>query len=157
MAPAITGSEDSLLNKRLTCDYYYYGNCYSSWTWYGRWVFAGIVVFVVLLIFIIWACVNSRRRRRRGVAPLYGTGWMAPAPGNQYNNPHAYNQAPPAYGAPQSYPMQNQYTGNTFQSGDGYYGQQTGVQQPKNVYGGPQNVGTEYAPPEGPPPNKVVR
>jgi hypothetical protein len=81
---------------------------------------------------------------------MYGTGWMAPNHDRQYNNPQAYNQGynqpPPPYGGPpqQSYPMDNRY-----QTTDGQYGQQaSGVEPPKNVYGG------DYAPPAGPPPGK---
>lgn len=75
---------------------------------------------------------------------MYGTGWMAP-PQYSLNNPQVYQPPPPAYGAPaQSYPMDNRY-----QTTDGHYGQQSsGIEPPKNVYGG------DYAPPSGPPPNK---
>ncbi|KAI1814103.1 chitin synthesis regulation, resistance to congo red-domain-containing protein [Poronia punctata] len=123
----------------------------SPWNGYGRWVFTAVIIALFFLIFFLWALRNTRRRRRRGTAPLYGTGWMAPNHGQQHNNPHAYNQGynqqgynqgyhqpPPAYGAqPQpSYPMEN-------------YGQQaSGVEPPKNVYSG------DYAPPAGPPPGK---
>ncbi|KAI1501707.1 chitin synthesis regulation, resistance to congo red-domain-containing protein [Biscogniauxia marginata] len=142
-------------------DGYYrsYNRCYTAWNYYGRWIFAAVVIFLVILIFFLWACINSRRRRRQGVAPRYGTGWMAPNSGNNQwpqgpQGPHGYQAPPPAYGAPQgqSYPMDPQYTGNTFQTTDGYYGQQSGVQQPKNVYSG--NAPNDYAPPEGPPPRK---
>ncbi|KAI1490659.1 chitin synthesis regulation, resistance to congo red-domain-containing protein [Biscogniauxia mediterranea] len=133
-----------------------YGQCYSAWNWYGRWIFAAVVVVIVLLIFFLWAFFNSRRRRRQGAQPMYGTGWMAPNSGHgRWPQQQGYNSAPPpAYGAPQgqSYPMDPQYTGTTFQPSDGYYGQQTGVQQPKNAYHG--NETNEYAPPEGPPPRK---
>ncbi|KAI0136494.1 chitin synthesis regulation, resistance to congo red-domain-containing protein [Xylariales sp. AK1849] len=150
----------SLLSKRYCSSYNSYGDCNntSAWGYYGRWIFAGVVIIVVLAIFFLWACINSRRRRRGGMRPMYGTGWMASGPGQNQNNPQAYNQgynnAPPAYGAQgQSYPMQNQHTGNTFNQNDGYYagGQREGVQQPKNVYGN----GNDYAPPEGPPPAKT--
>ncbi|OTA96920.1 hypothetical protein M434DRAFT_392358 [Hypoxylon sp. CO27-5] len=73
--------------------------------------------------------------------------------GNQGHPNNAYygNAPPPAYG--QSYPMQNQYTGTTFSPNDGYYGQHEGlVQPPKNVYN--NNNKNDYAPPEGPPPNR---
>lgn len=81
---------------------------------------------------------------------MYGTGWMAggaPPPGAP-----GYNQQPPPYGPPpgQSYPMNNQPTGNTFQTSDGYYAQHEGVQPPKNVYA--PAGGDDYAPPPGPPP-----
>ncbi|KAI0164962.1 chitin synthesis regulation, resistance to congo red-domain-containing protein [Xylariaceae sp. FL1272] len=152
MAPIVEHVEHlarSLLQKRCASGQYRdsYGYCrsYSSWYWYGRWVFAAIVIILFLALFFLW---TSRRRRRRGVAPYYGTGWMAPNHGQYHNNPQGYNQPPPpAYGAPnnQSYPMTNHY-----QSSDGMYrgGQDSGVEAPKNVYTG------DYAPPAGPPPGK---
>ncbi|KAL7629289.1 hypothetical protein AAE478_000809 [Parahypoxylon ruwenzoriense] len=162
MAPFIDQIGAQLAKRQRYCDdddYARYGRaCYSAWDWYGRWIFAAVIIALIIAIFLIWACVNSRRRRRQGLQPMYGTGWMAgnPGAGNAYyNNPQGYNHPPPAYGAPpgQSYPMQNQYTGATFQSGDGYYGQHEGIQQPKNVYG-KNNTADGYAPPEGPPPNR---
>ncbi|KAH8675614.1 chitin synthesis regulation, resistance to congo red-domain-containing protein [Xylariales sp. PMI_506] len=143
----------TLLSTRAYCDGY--GYCYSNWTWYGRWIFAGVVIVVLLAIVILWACVNSRRRRRTGQRPMYGTGWMAPQQQGYQNNPQGYYPPPPAYGVQgqgQAYPMENQYTGTTFNQNDGYYGQREGVQPPKNVYGG----ANDYAPPEGPPPNKAT-
>ncbi|KAI0022592.1 chitin synthesis regulation, resistance to congo red-domain-containing protein [Xylariomycetidae sp. FL0641] len=122
----------------------------SGWGGYGRWVFAAVVIAIVLAAFL-WACINSRRRRRRGAQPMYGTGWMAGNPGQPqyYNNPQGY-QPPPAYGAQgQTYPMNN-YPQNP---ADGYYGQQSGVTAPKNVYNA-NNGATDYAPPAGPPPGK---
>lgn len=150
MAP-ILNQVQSLLQKRDCLDGYYprngqcvYGN---GWYWYGRWIFAAVVIGLFLLSFFLWACVKSRRRRRQGHAPMYGTGWMAPGTQYYHNPPQAYNQPPPAYGAPaQSYPMDNRY-----QTTDGHYGQQSsGVEPPKNVYGG----GGDYAPPAGSPPRK---
>ncbi|KAJ2988935.1 hypothetical protein NUW58_g3721 [Xylaria curta] len=151
MAPVLD-QINSLLSKRDICPYsYYYDSsrdlCVrgNGWYWYGRWIFAAVIIGLFFIIFFTWACLNSRRRRRQGQAPMYGTGWMAPQ--NQYyqNPPQAYNQPPPAYGAPaQSYPMDNRY-----QTTDGHYGQQSsGIEPPKNVYSG------DYAPPSGPPPNK---
>ncbi|RYP03172.1 hypothetical protein DL764_005321 [Monosporascus ibericus] len=98
-------------------------------------------------------CINSRRRRKRGLRPMYGMGWMGGNAGHaQHNNAHAYNNnndhhPPPAYGAPQgpSYPMHSPHPSN------GYYGQQEGVQQPKNTYA-PAGA-NDYAPPPGPPPS----
>ncbi|KAI1083193.1 chitin synthesis regulation, resistance to congo red-domain-containing protein [Whalleya microplaca] len=155
----------SRLDKRACPDGYYnrYGECYTAWSWYGRWIFAAVVIVVILLIFFLWACINARRRRRHGSQPMYGTGWMAGGPGqNQYyNNPQGYGQPqyggnypPPPYGGPQnqSYPMDNQYTGTTFRTNDGYYAQNEGVQPPKNVYNNHHN--DDYAPPTGPPPTK---
>ncbi|KAH8166897.1 hypothetical protein CIB48_g1367 [Xylaria polymorpha] len=139
------------LKRDFICPYntvYSNGQCVrpSNWYFYGRWIFAAVVIALFLLAFFLWACINSRRRRRQGARPMYGTGWMAPP---QYysnaNNPNAYSHPPPAYGAPaQSYPMDNRY-----QTTDGHYGQQaSGIEPPKNVYGG------DYAPPSGPPPTK---
>jgi hypothetical protein len=89
---------------------------------------------------------------------MYGTQWMAPGPQYGTNNPGAYNnQAPPAYGArggDQNYPMQNQYTGTTYNANDGYYAGGS-PQAPKNTYG-TQDTGV-YSPPAGPPPGHVVR
>lgn len=81
---------------------------------------------------------------------MYGTGWMANGQNGQYghhqqNNPNAYQPPPPAYGAQQGgqvYPMQNQNTGATFRTADGYYASQ----QQEGVHKG------DYAPPPGPPP-----
>ncbi|KAI2614507.1 chitin synthesis regulation, resistance to congo red-domain-containing protein [Hypoxylon fragiforme] len=157
------------LTKRRYCngdDYDRYNNCYGAWHGYGRWIFAAVVIVLIILVFALWACINSRRRRRSGLQPMYGTGWMAGKPGPN-NNPSYYNNnnnnnnpPPPAYGAPpgQSYPMQNQYTGSTFSPSDGYYGQHEGVvQPPQNVYNNPNHTkgaADDYAPPEGPPPNR---
>ncbi len=85
---------------------------------------------------------------------MYGTGWMggrAPAPGqwapqneNTQTAPgggyyqNQYNTAAPPY----SPPVKNNGTGNTFTSGDGYYGQ--GAYG--NPYGGQQS-GIELQPP----------
>ncbi|KAI0974402.1 chitin synthesis regulation, resistance to congo red-domain-containing protein [Xylaria arbuscula] len=148
MAPLLD-QLSGLLQKRVICDNNEYFDGYrcvrgSTWYWYGRWIFAAIIIVLFFLVFFLWACLNSRRRRRQGTRPMYGTGWMAP-PQYTPNNPHAYNPPPPAYGVPgQSYPMDNRY-----QTTDGLYGQQaSGVEPPKNVYGG------DYAPPTGPPPHK---
>ncbi|KAI1383255.1 chitin synthesis regulation, resistance to congo red-domain-containing protein [Hypoxylon trugodes] len=163
MAPLIDQLAAQFAKRDRYCNNSYYsdryGNCYSAWSWYGRWIFAAVVIVLVLAIFLIWACVNSRRRRRQGLQPMYGTGWMAgQQDGAHYNNPQGYNNnPPPAYGAPpgQSYPMQNQYTGTTFSPNDGYYGQHEGVvQPPKNVYNNANANKNDYAPPEGPPPNR---
>ncbi|KAJ8123925.1 hypothetical protein ONZ43_g237 [Nemania bipapillata] len=126
MAPLLDQVRD-LIQKRYVCPsgsyLNSYGQCVRGSTWY--------------------CCLNSRRRRRQGQRPMYGTGWMA-SNGQYYQNPpQAYQPPPPAYGA-QSYPMDNRYA-----TTDGPYGQQSsGIEPPKNVYSG------DYAPPSGPPPNK---
>ncbi|ORY65946.1 chitin synthesis regulation, resistance to congo red-domain-containing protein [Pseudomassariella vexata] len=150
MAPVV-----DLLKRQSRCpsgQYYRNGYCYSSWAWYGRWIFAAVVIAVIIIILTASSCIRSRRQRRRGVQPMYGMGWMAPP--QNYNN-----AAPPAYGAQnQSYPMNNQpqYTGNTFNTNDGYYGHHEGIAPPKNVYTN-DNRNETYAPPEGPPPGKTIR
>lgn len=125
-------------------------------------------------------CV-ARRRRRRGAAPLYGTGWMAPA-GKQgehnvqemHNyqqgyNPQSYQQGyygqssyngypnpPPAYGQQQQ--QQPQHTGQTFTPSEGYYGDSP-QPQPQQQYGvqpppSSYQPDATYSPPAGPPPAK---
>lgn len=113
------------------------------------------------------SCLNARRRRRNGVAPRYGTGWLsgktpaghAPA---QYNgNQNYYGNTPPNYGnnppldhpaPPYAPPVYTQATGNT---NDGYYGQQSGIelQQPSSAYQ-PVRAEQVYDAPTGPPPTK---
>lgn len=84
---------------------------------------------------------------------MYGTGWLAGKPheanqGGYYNNGQYANPAPP-------YEQQPNYTGQTFNQNQGYYGQQQGIemQPPQQAYygNGGQNV---YTAPEGPPPAK---
>ncbi|KAK4151668.1 chitin synthesis regulation, resistance to congo red-domain-containing protein [Chaetomidium leptoderma] len=134
------------------------GRCYSdgsSWYWWGRWVFAGIAVLFIVLVFA-GLFRNSRRRRQRGNQPMYGTGWMAPAP-------------PPYYPPPPQYSAQDQQGqgyappgGYKYGQNDGYYGgNQEGIQlqQPAGTYHRGTDAdyappsGPEYAPPPGPPPN----
>ncbi|KAK0748110.1 chitin synthesis regulation, resistance to congo red-domain-containing protein [Apiosordaria backusii] len=156
------------LEKRQGCPsgYYYGGDglCYryNTWNWWGRWVFAGLAVLFVLLVFAL-LFRNSRRRRKQGGQPLYGTGWMAPAP--QYYPP------PPQYSAQDQNPPPPggyKYNGN-----DGYYGnpqagsqygspgpygnQQEGIQlqQPEHAYH--RGGDADYAPPPGPPPNAATK
>ncbi|KAK4193365.1 chitin synthesis regulation, resistance to congo red-domain-containing protein [Podospora australis] len=145
----------------------YDGRCYrsSNWYWWGRWVFAGISILFVLLIFAL-LFRNSRRRRRAGQAPVYGTGWMAPGPAPPYGPP------PPQY-TPQDQTNNNIYPppgGHKYNQNDGYYGnqpqrpdyaspygsqygQQEGIQlqQPQQSYH--RGGDADYAPPPGPPPN----
>ena len=102
-------------------------------------------------------CLNSRRRRRRGAQPMYGTGWMAPP---KYGAP--YHGGPPA--PPYSPPLENQQTRNTFNSNEGYYahqgngygGQQSGfeLQQPQSAYQPQRGGDPVYDAPTGPPPGK---
>lgn len=90
-------------------------------------------------------CLSARYRRRNNRRPYYGTGWLAkpPAYDNAYPQQGGYygggGPAAPPYTAG---PIPGQQTGNTFNSNEGYYGQQHGayeMQPPQNVYyqGGP--------------------
>jgi len=158
------------------------GRCYqSNWSYWGRWVLAGIIVAFFLALFLTWSCISNRRRRRRGLNPRYGTGWMMgganngqhgqPQYGNgwfghnknNHNNQQYYNQqqqAPPQYTPPAQGPLGNQYTGQTFNSNEGYYGHHNNnngndvpLQQPGSSYY-PRGGDNVYEPPAGPPPAK---
>jgi len=88
------------------------------------------------------------------------------APANKYGagNSNNYVPPPPQYSATpmQNYPtnqqQQPQYTGQTFNSNEGYYGgHNEGIAPPQNAYYPQQRgVGGEnvYEPPAGPPPGK---
>jgi len=138
---------------------YGYDDCYySSWDNWGRWVALAAIVAFVLFIAVLFSCINARRRRRQGLPPRYGTGWTTGAWGNKnqpYYNNGAYNggAAAPPYSPPAQHP---QYTGNTFNSNEGYYGQQSGVemQPPRNTYAPPRGGEQVYEAPQGPPPHK---
>jgi len=141
--------------KRDRCRSRYggYYECNSNWYYWGRWVLAGIAL-VAFFVVLLSCCLIARRRRRRGTKPMYGTGWMAPPPkygahqndyqlnsnAQGYNNQSwggaNYGNAPPSYG--QTQPHQPQYTGTTFNSNEGYYGNSqypnAGVQSPPNAY-----------------------
>jgi hypothetical protein len=106
-------------------------------------------------------CFNSRRRRRQGMQPMYGTGWMAkPPPYGHQQGTYAYNgPAAPPYSPPA---MGNQRTGNTFNSNEGYYANQhNGYQQndielqsPQSAYQPQRGGDPVYDAPMGPPPGK---
>jgi len=164
MAP--TTSINVLAKRYSSCSYNGYGNgyndygdCNSSWDNWGRWVALGVIVVAALLLAFLCSCYNTRRRRRRGLSPMYGTGWMPghKATGNYYNG----GAAPPYSPQPQ---VENQNTGNTFNNNDGYYGnaynngyggQQGGIelQQPQHSYQ-PRGGEPVYEAPQGPPPGK---
>ncbi|EOO02491.1 hypothetical protein UCRPA7_2058 [Phaeoacremonium minimum UCRPA7] len=139
---------------RCSSGYYYSGGyCYrySSWYWWGRWVFAGVVILFIIVLLFLLGCMNARRRRRRGLQPRYGTGWMGGPPAYTPGN---YNQPPP----PQYQQQQPQYTGNTFNSNEGYYGTHNegiNLQQPQQSYYPRSGDDSGYAPPPGPPPSKI--
>ncbi|KAI9646355.1 hypothetical protein NHQ30_004345 [Ciborinia camelliae] len=140
------------------CDYY--GNCYSTWGNWGRWVVLVLIIVGFVLLAFALSCLNSRRRRRQGMQPMYGTGWMAkPPPYGHYNQAGAYHYGPPppVYTQGQGQGIPQQQTGNTFQSNDGYYGHHgegIELQQPPNAYvrEGGAGAGDVYQSPVGPPP-----
>lgn len=156
------------------------GRCYqNNWSYWGRWVLAAVVIVFFLSLFIIWSCISNRRRRTRGLTPRYGTGWMMP--GGQYNaggqqqpqygggwfghnkfnnnQQPQYQQPPPPQYTPAQGEVPNQYTGQTFNSNEGYYGQHNThnndipLQQPTSSYY-PRGGDNVYEPPAGPPPAK---
>ncbi|ROV90858.1 hypothetical protein VSDG_07974 [Cytospora chrysosperma] len=152
--------------------YYSNGRCYarsSNWNYWGRWVLAAIVVIFFIALFFFWTCLSNRRRRRRGVQPRYGTGWFTPGQQPQYGNGwfgqhggkgganNINTQQPPP--PPPQYtpaPVGSQYTGQTFNSNEGYYGHHNNdipLQQPTNAYY-PRAGEPVYEPPTGPPPAK---
>jgi len=163
MQDMLMGEVNGDLMKRQT-QYYcsngsdIYGNCYSRWDTWGRWV----ALVVVVVGFILLALLFSRRRRRRGMAPMYGTGWMGgnwgnKHPGNQYGNGGYYPNQPYNGGAAPPYepPLPNQTTGQTFNSNDGYYGHNAyELQQPQSSYQPQRGGDPVYDAPEGPPPRK---
>ncbi|KAF7907841.1 hypothetical protein BELL_0345g00010 [Botrytis elliptica] len=148
--------DDDIVNN---CDGY--GNCYSTWGSWGRWVVLVLIILAFVLLAFGLSCINSRRRRRQGIQPMYGTGWMAkPPPYGHYNNqPGAYNYGPPPPMYTPNGQIPPQQTGNTFNSNDGYYGHHghhgqpdIELQQPPNAYTrGGDDV---YQAPMGPPPTK---
>ncbi|KAL2023219.1 hypothetical protein VTK56DRAFT_3342 [Thermocarpiscus australiensis] len=118
---------------------------YSSWNWWGRWVLTGLAILFFLIVLAL-LFRNSRRRRRNGLRPMYGTGWMAP--------PQYYQPPPPQY---TPHDQGNVYNpppdGHKFNQNDGYYGNQEGIelQQPPNTY--QRNTNEDYVSPPGPPAN----
>ncbi|EGO53802.1 hypothetical protein NEUTE1DRAFT_93432 [Neurospora tetrasperma FGSC 2508] len=145
--------------KRGRCDYVdAYGRpyCYSHWYYYGRWILLAVAILCVFLSVYLMARKNSRRRRLQGAQPMYGTGWMAPAP-PPYAPPQYSAQPPPGSQVPGGYyaPPNGQ---KADQNGEYVYGnQQEGIQlqQPTSAYH--RGADDQYAPPEGPPPNQAHR
>lgn len=173
--------EGLVARQYRTCPSGYYfrnGACYrSNWSYWGRWVLAAVVIVFFLVLFLTWSCISNRRRRKRGMTPRYGTGWMMPGQyGNgqqqqpQYGNgwfgsnkfnsnaQPQYQQPPPPQYTPAQGAVPSQYTGQTFNSNEGYYGQHTNnndipLQQPTSSYY-PRGGDNVYEPPPGPPPAK---
>jgi Chitin synthesis regulation, resistance to Congo red len=114
-------------------------------------------------------CFTTRRRRRQGLSPVYGTGWM-PFSGNKSNGAYPqngagyYNSNQPYNGGaapPYSPPVENQQTSNTFNSNEGYYGGHQGgygqnveLQPPQNAYYPQRGGDTVYEAPQGAPTGK---
>jgi len=146
--------------------------CYrqNNWNSFGRWILLGMVLFFLVLLILLR--VQSRRRRTRGLKPLYGTGWLGtnlPMQGrrnnNTQNNVNTYsNQHHEAgLGAPGG--AQNAYYDPHKQHGHEQMGYANttnyggGLQQPQQTYQPPSGPppghhtgGDSYAPPPGPPP-----
>ncbi|EAA35593.1 hypothetical protein GE21DRAFT_2603 [Neurospora crassa] len=145
--------------KRDRCFLDEYGQryCYTHWYYYGRWILLAVAILCVFLSVYLMARRNSRRRRIQGTQPMYGTGWMAPAP-PPYAPPQYSAQPPPGSQAPGGYyaPPNGQ---KADQNGEYVYGgnQQEGIQlqQPASAYH--RGADDQYAPPEGPPPNQAHR
>jgi hypothetical protein len=154
MAPTI--NLEALTKRQFGYNNYYYDSPWNSW---GRWVaLVAVILFVIIVLFTL-SCINSRRRRRMGLPPRYGTGWLAGKTPYGHNAPQYYNNGPQTYGAPAppySPPVENQYTGQTFNSNEGYYGQQNGIelQQPQHAYAPQRGGDPVYDAPQGPPPKK---
>lgn len=169
MAPAL-----DFFKRDYVCDSY--NNCWyrSRWHEWGRWVVLGLAIALFFLT-LAYCMITSRRRRRQGVAPMYGTGWISngqkwgaqpqqqnaypmydynqqgynpnyPPPNGEYQNVYPPAPPPPAYGQHQ----QPQHTGTTFNTNDGYYATGAGVQPPHGTH----QRDEVYAPPQGPPPAK---
>ncbi|KIW62897.1 hypothetical protein, variant [Phialophora macrospora] len=129
--------------------------CNSAWYDWGRWVALGIIVLGAFLVFFLFSFWSSRRRRRLGRQPMYGTGWAGRTPWGhaapQYN-PN-YQQTQPANQPPPAYNQQN--AGGYYGANQGYFGgRQTDheMQPPQNTYAGAGSP--VYSAPEGPPPAK---
>lgn len=150
------------LGKRQDCNIY--GQCFdNSWDNWGRWVALGVIVVSFVLLAFLLSCYNSRRRRRLGMAPMYGTGWMGGNWGNKYGpqyggNGQYYSNQPYNGGAAPPYepPIPNQATGTTFNSNDGYYGHNNAfeLQQPQHSYQPQRGGDPVYDAPLGAPPKK---
>lgn len=112
------------------------------------------------------SCISSRRRRKAGRKPFYGTGWAGAKPwgGQAQYNPN-YQTQQPQYGQQAGYGQnynQGTYAPPNYNQSTGGYGQQGGAAQ--SYFGGQRgdvemNNSSGYAPPPGPPPGKsdVVR
>jgi len=160
MAP-VQDSVESFLVKRQQqyCDFY---GCYSGWNSWGRWVALVVIVVAMVVLAFLFSCYSNRRRRRRGMAPMYGTGWLPygglggnKPPGQQ--NPGYYHNDPYNGGAAPPYepPIVGQQTGNTFNSNEGYYGHNAyELQQPQSSYQPQRGGDPVYNAPDGPPPRK---
>ncbi|CAG8953592.1 hypothetical protein HYFRA_00010051 [Hymenoscyphus fraxineus] len=162
MAP--TTSSEALLAKRDYCRQNYNGDvyCYDSpWNDWGRWVALAVIVVVVLFFAFLFSCIRTRRRRNQ--PPFYGTGWIptgGPKGPSQQNGGYYANQP---YGGPPAPPyspapvQSHQQTGTTFNSNDGYYGNQGAgieLQTPQNAHTHQRGGDAVYEPPTGPPPSK---
>ena len=80
-----------------------------------------VVVIGFIVIFFLFSCISARRRRRRGMQPYRGTGWLGTPAG------HGQAQYNPQYGAQQqpNWPQQEQTYGQGQSGGYYNYNQQT--------------------------------
>ncbi|ODQ50648.1 hypothetical protein SAICODRAFT_31714 [Saitoella complicata NRRL Y-17804] len=126
----------TLLVKRATCYSAYYGyytcNNRSGWNSWGRWVLLGLIVAAALAFFFASSGL-SRRRVRRGRAPVPGFGWSVPP--SYFESQQHYSQQPITAPIPG--------TGHS-------YGPPPGAPSPNNSY--PSQPAGAYAPPPGAPP-----
>jgi hypothetical protein len=106
-------------------------------------------------------CITARRRRRRGLQPYRGTGWLGGNHGPVTYNPQPYynnNQYPNQPGNNTTYGNNGGGAPPTYNASNaGYYGQNSGVemQPPQNSYQPNTRDGDNvYAPPSSPPPGK---
>jgi len=158
---ALAKRQNNFNNNNTYCGIY---GCYSGWNSWGRWVALVVIILAFVFLAFLFSCYSNRRRRRRGIAPMYGTGWIpyggsggwgnkAPLqqnPGYYHNDPYNGGAAPPY-----EPPMVGQQTGNTFNSNEGYYGSNAyELQQPQSSYHPGRGGDPVYVAPEGPPPRK---
>ncbi|EHK15715.1 uncharacterized protein TRIVIDRAFT_82523 [Trichoderma virens Gv29-8] len=114
----------------------------SGWYFWGRWVLAGIAIICALVLLFFCLCI-SRRNRRRGAQPMYGTGWFSGPPAAPAGRPSGSNK----YNS-----NNNAYEMNNYQSGYN----QGGYSQQQPPYG--EGYGYTSPPPygQGPVPNQTT-
>jgi len=153
---------ESVLGKRQYYDYDdncdgYGNNCRTAWNNWGRWVALFAIIFTTFILFFVCALISARRRRRRGLVPIWGTAWV-PGPNpplthhkhNQWQyDPHASTHQPIDPNPP---PVYTPPTGGYYVPPPGSPPGQYEMQSP--YFSQQQNTGNreQYNPPPGPPP-----